>query len=141
MTAPARWEHFPHEADAGLRGVGADVASAFEQIALALTAVVTDPASVAARIRVEVDCEAPDLDVLLMDWLNALIREMAERKLLFGRFHVRVDGLRLHGEAFGERVDVRRHEPAAEPKGATFTGLSVLRGTGGEWIAECVVDV
>ena len=39
----ASWEHFPHEADIGVRGRGMSAATAFEQAALALTAVITDP--------------------------------------------------------------------------------------------------
>jgi protein archease len=38
-----RWEHFSHEADMGIRGFGATKEKAFEQAALALTGVVTDP--------------------------------------------------------------------------------------------------
>ena len=40
----AGWEHFPHDADIGVRGWGATPAEAFEQAALALTAVVTHSA-------------------------------------------------------------------------------------------------
>ena len=36
----ARWEHFEHEADMGVRGFGPTLATAFEQAALAMTAVV-----------------------------------------------------------------------------------------------------
>ena len=36
-----QWEHFPHDADVGVRGWGATAAEAFEQAAQALTAVVT----------------------------------------------------------------------------------------------------
>ena len=42
----ARWQHFHHGADVGVRGIGSTLAQAFEQAALALTAVVTDPATV-----------------------------------------------------------------------------------------------
>ena len=35
------WEHFPHDADVGVRGFGPTPAAAFEQGALALTAAVT----------------------------------------------------------------------------------------------------
>lgn len=42
MTVTARWEHFPHQADIGVRGMGATLAQAFEQAALALTAVIVD---------------------------------------------------------------------------------------------------
>src|SRR5215467_4564882 len=84
------WEHFRHGADVGLRGIGASCAEAFEQIALALTAVVTDPANVRSITAVNIRCEAPDDELLLVDWLNALIYEMATRAMLFGRFAVTI---------------------------------------------------
>lgn len=40
MTATARWEHFSHQADIGLRGLGATPEQAFEQAAMAMTAVI-----------------------------------------------------------------------------------------------------
>lgn len=136
-----RWEHFPHDADIGIRGIGPTKAEAFRQAAIALTAVITDPARLGREREVSVEREAPDDEILLVDWLNALIYEMAVHQLVFGTFEVRIDGHRLHGRAWGEKVDVRRHEPAAEVKGATYTGLSVARNNYGEWVAECVVDV
>ncbi len=42
-TGEARWEYFPHAADVGGRGFGRSTAEAFEQAALALTAVITQP--------------------------------------------------------------------------------------------------
>lgn len=85
-------------------------------------------------------CEAPDPEFLLVDWLNALIYEMATRHMLFSRYEVRIEGDRLEATAWGEPVDRSRHQPAVEPKGATFTALQVAR-QGEEWIAQCVVDV
>ena len=135
------WEHFPHEADIGVRGRGATLAEAFAQAATAMTAAITDPAGVAAREAVDVACEAPDEELLLVDWLNALVYEMATRRLLFSRFEVRIDGRRLAARAYGEPVDVARHQPAVEPKGATYTALRVAREPDGGWLAQCVVDV
>lgn len=124
----------------GVRGIGATPAQAFEQAALAMTAVIADPAGVQARDAIEVSCEAPDLELLLVDWLNALVYEMATRKWLFGRFAVRLEGNRLHGVAWGEPVDIGRHEPAVEIKGATYTSLRVAQEDG-VWVAQTVVDV
>jgi tRNA nucleotidyltransferase (CCA-adding enzyme) len=135
------WEHFPHGADIGVRGIGATRGEAFEQAALALTAVVTDPAQVAADTAVEIRCEAPDDELLLADWLNALIYEMATRDMLFGRFAVMLDDHALAAKVRGERVDRPRHRPAVEVKGATYTALSVARRDDGAWVAQCVVDV
>ena len=136
-----RWEHFPHQADIGVRGIGASKAEAFEQAALALTAVVTDPQALSAGEQVEITCEAPDDELLLVDWLNALVYEMATRKLLFRRFELRMTGHRLEGRAWGEKIDVARHQPAVEVKGATLTCLQVGQDADGAWVAQCVVDV
>ena len=142
MTAAvkASWEHFPHEADVGVRGFGATPAQAFEQAAQALIAVITHE-EVAAKTEVAVSCEAPDLELLFVEWLNAIIYEMAVRNMLFSRFSVHIDGTRLEGTLGGEPVDVARHQPACEPKGATYTALKVAEDTGGRWSAQCVVDV
>lgn len=140
-AANRHWEHFAHEADVGVRGFGLTREEAYEQAALALTAVVTDPTSVLQNEVVEVNCEAPDYELLFVDWLNALVYEMATRNMLFSRFEVRIEEHRLHGKAWGEKVDVARHQPAVEVKGATYTGLSVSLDEGGNWTAQCVVDV
>jgi SHS2 domain-containing protein len=135
------WEHFEHRADMGVAGYGATAAAAFEQAALALSAIVCDLARVTPKQSVAIDCEEPDLELMFVDWLNAIIYEMAVRHLLFSRFRVRIDGARLQGEAWGEPVDVERHQPAVEAKGATYTALSVQQEPGGTWAARCVVDV
>ena len=141
MTTAARWEHFPHQADIGVRGVGATLAKAFEQAAMALTAVITDPAEVAPREMIRVSCEAPDAELLLVDWLNRLIYEMATRNMLFSRFEVQLEGKCLAAQVWGEALEVARHRPAVEIKGATYTALKVARQPDGSWLAQCVVDV
>jgi len=134
------WQHFPHGADLGVRGCGPTVETAFEQAALALTAAVTT-AQVKAQIRVDTTCTSGDLELLFVAWLNAVIYEMAVRDMLFGRFEVHIDGNTLTGSMWGEEVDRARHEPACEPKGATFTELKVARDADGVWCAGCVIDV
>ena len=137
----AHWELLPHGSDIGVRGIGDSKAAAFEQAALALTAVITDPKSVAATERIELSCQAPDDELLLVEWLNALIYEMATRKMLFARFAVSIDGGKLVGKAWGEPIDESKHELAVEVKGATCTDLSVRQDESGRWRAQCVVDV
>jgi SHS2 domain-containing protein len=136
-----RWEHFPHGADVGVRGIGASEEEAFAAAASALVAAIADPQRIAPREPVSIACEAPDRELLFVDWLNALVYEMACRGMLFSKFDLRIEGNRLTGTAWGERVDVVRHRPAVEVKGATLTELRVGRSPGGEWIAQCVVDV
>ncbi len=135
------WEHFPHEADMGVRGIGNSKEEAFEQAAIAMSAVITDPAKISAVERVEIACAAPDDELLLVDWLNALVYEMATRKLLFGRFEVQVKDHVLTARAWGEPMDSAKHHMAVEIKGATYTALRVAQESNGEWVAQCVIDV
>jgi SHS2 domain-containing protein len=135
------WELFAHEADIGVRGTGATLAEAFAGAAKALTAVICDPGKVGAGETAQFECSAPDVELLLVDWLNALIYTMATRRLLFSRFAVSIEDNHLKATAWGEPVDVRRHQPAAEVKGATFCELAVRQTADGSWLAQCVVDV
>lgn len=143
MTNPLvspRWEHFAHDADMGVRGYGETKSQAFEQAALALIAVMTEPSGVSPRVAVDIRCEAPDDELLLADWLNEIVFAMADRKMLFGRFEVTLRGSKLEATAWGEPVDVVRHHPAVEVKGATYTALRVALENRA-WIAQTVVDV
>lgn len=135
------WEHFHHQADIGIRGFGPTVEQAFEQAALALTAVITDPALIRPIKRVTLHCSAPDQELLLADWLNAIIFEIATRRMLFGRFEVILSANTLTATVWGEPIDSVRHSPAVEVKGATYTELRVRQQADGNWLAQCVVDV
>ncbi|MGJ0453355.1 MAG: archease [Methylocystis sp.] len=139
--ATGRWEHFPHDADIGVRGFGETPGEACEQAALATMAAIVDPATVRLEQTVDFALEAPSLDLLLVDWLNALIYEMAERRMVFGAFHVKIEDHRLDGRAFGEIVCRERHAPAVEVKGATYTELAFVEDRPGLWRAQCVIDV
>lgn len=137
----ACFELYDHEADMGVRGMSETRAGAFEQTALALTAVVVDPACVRPEIKVEVTCSAPDDELLLVEWLNAIVYEMAVRRMLFSRFQVQFDDNGLNGRIWGEFTDIERHHPAVEVKGATLTTLAVYRNERNLWVAQTVVDV
>lgn len=144
------WQTFAHDADVGVRGCGDTPAEAFAGAGLALTATVCDPDTVRAQDAVDIECALPatagtlgtaGLELLLVDWLNALVFEMATRRMLFSRFEVSLHENGLRARAWGEPVDIDRHQPAAEPKGASFCELKVERDRNGRWLAQCVVDV
>jgi len=136
----AYWEHFEHKADIGVRGFGNTLAQAFEQAAVAMTTVVADISLVQATTSISIACSDDDNDALLYDWLNALIYEMATRKMLFCKFEVSIDDGKLEAAVYGEAIDIIRHQPCVEIKGATFTELAVYQ-EGQQWVAQCVIDV
>ncbi|WP_455201826.1 archease [Kaarinaea lacus] len=137
----SRWEHFEHEADIGVRGYGDTLAEAFKQAALALSSVITGLEKIDTTTCLIVECKAPDYEVLLVDWLNELVYQMATRKMLFSTFEVEVSEFHLKAEICGEETSQEKHRPAVEIKGATFTELKVFQNQNNQWVAQCIVDV
>lgn len=137
----AQWQHFEHEADMGVHGMGPTLAEAFAQAALAMSGVITEPESIAAETEIEIHCEEADPELLLVDWLNALIYEMASRHMLFKEFDVAINQGVLHAHVRGEAIKPSKHQPAVEIKGATYTALKVYQDDEGTWHAQTVVDV
>jgi SHS2 domain-containing protein len=135
------WEHFEHGADIGIRGIAPTLEQAFEQTAVAMTAVITLPDQVSADKAVSIHCQAPDHELLLLDWINELVYQMAVQGLLFKRYQVTINDSNLAATAYGEPVDRKKHQPAVEIKGATFTELRVYQQPDGLWVAQCIVDV
>ena len=140
-STKSQWWHTEHDADIGLRAVASSRELLFAAMGQALTALVTDPATVANEQRVRIACEAPDDAMLLVDWLNALIYEMATRRLVFGSWTVELSGTKLVAVVTGEKLDREKHEPVVEVKGATLTELAVAQDDLGDWHGQCVVDV
>lgn len=134
------WEHFHHQADIGVRGIGDTIERAFEETALAMTAVVCSHDKVQAKERILVKCQADSPEMLLIDWLSAVIYEMDTRKMLFSKYEVNIDGNKLDAKIWGEKIDYEKHNPAVEVKGATYMMLKVSKEDN-KWIAQCVVDV
>ncbi|MBC7173634.1 MAG: archease [Polyangiaceae bacterium] len=139
----ARFDHFEHGSDIGVRGFGPTLEEAFAQVGLAVTAVITDPKDVEPRIPVDVRCAvAPSVEDLLYDFLDALVFEMSTRGMLFSRFELHSDGKGLQGRMLGEPIDPTRHELAVEVKGPTYSELRVrFDRRSGEWLAQSIVDV
>lgn len=106
-----------------MRGFGTSVEEAFEQAAIALTAVVADVSTIQELETVQLCCDAPDLELLFVSWLNAVIYEMAVQRMLFSKFRVEISDCTLTGSLAGEKVDAERHQVAVEAKGATVTSF------------------
>jgi tRNA-splicing ligase RtcB (3'-phosphate/5'-hydroxy nucleic acid ligase) len=101
----AAWAHFPHEADVGVCGFGATPAEAFEQAALASTAVVTH-----AEIKL---VTAGGLRSWTRESGRKVVDELAERGIL-----IKSPSLRgVAEEAPGAYKDVTAVVAAAESAG------------------------
>jgi len=108
-----------------------------------LTATVEAPEAIAARERRSLALEEPDLELLLLRFLNELIyRRDAESLLLRPeQLEIMRDGsARLTAELVGEAVDAKRHALSTDVKAATAYALRV-RETSNGWEANVTLDV
>ena len=108
-----------------------------------LSATLANPADVAPRERERVRLREPDLELLLLSFLNELVFLRDARGLLLHAGPLRIEQAgeaELEGELSGERIDRARHRLEAEVKAATAHGLSVARDAAG-WRASVTLDV
>jgi SHS2 domain-containing protein len=112
-----------------------------------LAATVEDPARVAPRVRRKVLLEEPDLELLLLRFLNELVYLRDAEQLLLRPRHLRVsvnDVTHLEAELVGEAIDAERHRMDIEVKAVTAHGLRIARAIAGEdekWEANVTLDV
>ena len=118
--------------------------AAFAAAARALLAVtVEEPDRVRRRQHRRLQLEEPDLELLLLRFLNELVylRDAEELLLHPERLSIRQQGeAGLEAELAGETIDPERHRLASEVKAATAHGLRVAP-TGAGWEARVTLDV
>lgn len=120
-----------------LEGLFAVAAEAF------LAATLEDTSVLEVRECREVALEEPDLELLLLRFVNELVflRDASELLLRPQRVHVTHDGVaRLAATLAGERIDRRRHALRSDVKAATAHALRVAETADG-WEARLTLDV
>jgi SHS2 domain-containing protein len=130
-------------ADCAVDVDSADLKDLFETAALALAELMVDPTTVATTSRRTITLEAPELDLLLYDWLSELIFRKDRDGEVYPRTKVTVDGsgpFRLTAEVEGGALDPTRVELRADPKAVTFHQF-VLEQTDEGWHARIVIDI
>lgn len=130
--------------DLSFEARGPTLEDAFAGAAQALlAATVEDPSSVERRERRTVRCEEPDLELLLLRFLNELVYLRDAEGLLLHPAALSVSrdtDARLEAELVGERIDPARHALASDVKAATAHGLRVAPAPEG-WTAAATLDV
>ena len=108
-----------------------------------LAATVEEPESVERREHRTVVVEEPDLELLLLRFLNELVylRDAEQLLLHAGSVRIRRDGgAFLEAELWGETIRPEVHPLASDVKAATAHGLRVARTAAG-WEASVTLDV
>ena len=139
------YEFLDHQADLGIRGIGETPERALSQGALALLTAIADVGTVRRELDLVQHCSAPDIPSLFVEWLNELLYQQEVHGVLFAcadvtRLVEDEHGWHLEGIAYGEPLDLERHNVHTEVKAATYSGLAYWQ-EGKNHLIQCVVDV
>lgn len=108
-----------------------------------LAACIDEPDEVERRERWSFVLEEPDLELLLLRFLNELVFLRDAEDLLLHPERIEIvgdDSLELRASLCGERADSARHALSSDVKAATAHGLRVGTTTDG-WAATATLDV
>jgi len=126
---PEKFRVLDHTADVGIQAFGENLCEAFENAALGMFNIITDPSRVGAQKDFEVTVEGADLKDLLHEWLDQLLILSQVQNMLFSSFKVDLrdieGGFCLTGLVMGEPADPSRHVYKTEIKAVTHHMLEV----------------
>ena len=109
-----------------LSATGPDLSEAFREAARGFFDLFTDRTTIRPRVEIPIFCESSDTEWLFSDWLNTLIYEIRERRMVFSEFEIEAEGINVKGKIRGEPIDPLRHPRTREfVAGAAFDGLLV----------------
>lgn len=135
------FEIIEHTADTGVRAFGATVAEAFINAARGMFSIIAGAQAPPGGESFAIEVEAGDREALLVAWLSELLYLYDSRNALLGGFTIdQLSDTALKGRAWGEAIDVSRHQPGVDIKAVTWHMLSVRREENG-WVAEVIFDV
>ena len=125
-----KFEVFDHTADVGIRAYGEDVNRAFENAAIWMFSLIADMDSVRPVGEYRIQCEAPDLKLLLVNWLSELLFLHSTFFVVFSSFSANIRKIgekwQMEGFAKGEKIDSGRHQIHTEIKAVTHHLLEVV---------------
>jgi SHS2 domain-containing protein len=138
------YEFFDHTGDIAVSLRGPTLPQLFGAAATAFTDSITTIDRVEPKRPEEVDLDAPELDLLLVDFLSELLYRFDTRGWLTRYAELDLTekdgGWSLQGTLRGERLEPERHDVKLLVKGVTYHGLHVRR-VAGEWTAKVVFDI
>jgi len=138
VTSGRSYRLIDHPSEVEVHIEALELASLFEQAALALAAIsAEDSADVATQPPEPIALHAADGEALLVQWLNELIFRSEVNKCVYGDIHVH------HASEHELRATIAGHCPRAPKtsvKAATWHGLTVTRNHG-RCAATFVLDV
>jgi len=127
-----KFEFLEHTADVYIAAHGKSLEEAFENAALAMFEVMTDPAKVSPNEEAAVEVEAEDEYALLYSWLEALLVKFEVNGMLYSKFKISrleetSEGFRLKATVCGEKFNSEKHAQKVAVKAVTYHRMEIIK--------------
>ena len=137
------FEILEHTGEIGVLATAGTAAGAFAHAARGMFSFMVNLDAVEELEERWVEVEAPDLEALLVAWLDELIYLFEVDALVLHSFDIHEMGTtRLKALCRGERLDTERHRFSIAPKAATYHMLEVKEDPDSStWRAQIILDI
>ncbi len=136
-----KFEIIDHTADVGLVVYGSTRKEVFINAAIGMFSLIVDPGKVSGTQQLEITLDADDYEELLVAWLNELLYLFDAENFIFSQFEIsRLNSDSLTAIAYGEKIDLSRHEIKTQIKAATYHQLKLKTEDEG-FSAQIILDV
>ncbi|MDO9097628.1 MAG: archease [Candidatus Methanoperedens sp.] len=139
-----KYEYLYHIADAKFKAYGSTMEESFENAALAMFNVMIDTKNQKPEQMRQIELTSSDIKMLLADWLSELLYLFEVDGIVFCEFKMdmienTIEGATLSGRAWGETLDLSRHNFDTQVKAVTLHELEVQQTDDVFWV-QVVVD-
>ncbi|TFG15222.1 archease [Candidatus Thorarchaeota archaeon] len=118
-----------HTADITVECWAPTMEEAFEQAAMGTFEVMLDTSTVEPKEKIEIEAGGAELPDLLVDWITQLLGEVDINYQFYCKFEVleisRNNDYTLTANAWGEEIDLDKHDTRTEVKAMTYADLSI----------------
>jgi len=138
------YKFLDHTADIMFVAKAESLPELFEQSALAVEETMVEVETVKPIKKVKILGESEKIESLLFDFIDDLIFFKDYKQLVFGKFEITIQEkngkYQLNCLAYGEKIDLTRHEPKVDIKAVTMH-LFKVEQVQGTWKAQVLLDI
>jgi SHS2 domain-containing protein len=130
MTSKRGFTYHEHTADITIECWAPTLETAFEEAALATFEVILDTTTVRPSSSIDINVQGVDLQELLVEWIGMLLSLIDINIQFYSKFEILElaedsDGFKLKGRAWGEDIDLERHDTRTEVKAMTYADMRI----------------
>ncbi|XP_057338867.1 protein archease-like [Microplitis mediator] len=127
---PCKYEYLDHTADIQLHAWGETLQEAFEQVAMAMFAYMTEIDKVEIKQSYDIEAQADDLMGLLFHFLDELLFMFCAEPYLIAKkvkiLEFDTVNFKIKARAYGEEFIIGKHPQGADVKAITYSAMQIL---------------